>query len=86
MGCGCIKTAIKGATGLASAAAVASGLAPDLASGHNTTQLRRSTCKACPEITLVNGKIGNLSRCKLCGCFVMAKTLLIDEHCPLDSW
>jgi hypothetical protein len=53
-----------------------------VASGLRTTtkeeQVRRlSICRECPEF--VGGK------CRICGCFLMAKVRSAAEHCPLPE-
>jgi hypothetical protein len=39
-------------------------------------------CKACPEY--INR--GLLSKCNACGCFLLAKTKLKTQKCPVGKW
>ena len=41
---------------------------------------RRRVCKVCPYYS------ADLSQCKVCTCFVSAKTLLATEECPKGFW
>jgi len=41
---------------------------------------RYEICKACPELIKLT------KQCKKCGCFMAAKTKLLDATCPLDKW
>ena len=45
---------------------------------------RRGICAMCEYKTIANNinMRGRMSRCKLCKCFIKAKTLLKDEKCP----
>jgi len=43
---------------------------------------RLSVCATCPERTKQFGA----SQCKLCGCVLAAKTLVLDENCPIQKW
>jgi predicted Zn-ribbon and HTH transcriptional regulator len=47
--------------------------------GQETIEKRIRTCKGCRF--LINQK-----RCKLCGCFVVAKAGLQAEKCPDNKW
>jgi len=40
---------------------------------------RYAICKGCPELTITK-------QCKLCGCFMKAKTRLKDAKCPIGKW
>lgn len=40
---------------------------------------RLEICHACPSL-------GVLNRCKECGCFMDAKTRLMNVECPLKKW
>lgn len=44
---------------------------------------RMEICKNCPQYW-VNGL--NVSRCKMCGCFLEAKTRFAGQHCPINKW
>jgi len=41
---------------------------------------RFSTCQSCPELIKLT------SQCKKCGCFMAAKTKLLNATCPLGKW
>lgn len=41
---------------------------------------RIALCKACPEL------IKFTTQCKKCGCFMQAKTKLLDAVCPIGKW
>jgi hypothetical protein len=41
---------------------------------------RRRVCKVCPHYS------ESLGQCKVCTCFVSAKTLLSTESCPKGFW
>ena len=49
---------------------------------------RRKVCKRCPEVLRRNNtpELNVDDRCKKCGCFILAKTLILGEHCPLNKW
>lgn len=79
----------QGAAGLAKAAA---GI------GHadkETTARRLAECAVCPALLrhrqdpkdddVIHG-VGIFDRCGACGCFVRAKTLLVNQACPLGKW
>ena len=40
---------------------------------------RMAICRACPELT-------TLTRCRKCGCFMVAKVKLKGAKCPLEKW
>jgi len=41
---------------------------------------RLETCRACENFISLS------SQCKLCGCFMKAKTWLPEAKCPIDKW
>ena len=41
---------------------------------------RMLICNECPS------KDKTFNKCKECGCFLPAKTRVLDESCPLDKW
>lgn len=41
---------------------------------------RYETCTQCPDLT------EHTKQCKHCGCFMQAKTKLINASCPLGKW
>lgn len=41
---------------------------------------RYSTCRSCPELIQLT------KTCKKCGCFMSAKTKLLNATCPLNKW
>lgn len=41
---------------------------------------RYSICQACPELIKLT------KQCKKCGCFMAAKTKLLDATCPIGKW
>jgi predicted Zn-ribbon and HTH transcriptional regulator len=41
---------------------------------------RYSICLECPEL------IAATKQCKKCGCFMFAKTKIINAKCPLGKW
>lgn len=41
---------------------------------------REAICVQCPRFDHRHGT------CRECGCFVMAKTLLLREKCPIGQW
>ena len=43
---------------------------------------RMQICAVCPQQQLT--KFG--PRCNICGCFLMVKTKMPSEHCPLQKW
>lgn len=45
-------------------------------------QERINTCMRCDSIN----KVGKLSNCRICGCFVYAKADEPAEKCPLGKW
>ncbi|HUB92166.1 MAG TPA: hypothetical protein VMA74_20750 [Dyella sp.] len=45
---------------------------------------RLAVCRTCSErgfAPVIKSEI-----CKKCGCFLIAKTKLLDSHCPLNKW
>lgn len=46
---------------------------------HDLVERRRELCAVCPERTERN-------TCKVCGCYLPAKTELARESCPLEKW
>lgn len=44
------------------------------------SKLRINVCNACEH------KNKTLNSCNLCGCFIPAKTRLIEEECPNGLW
>ena len=77
---------LKGAVGLAKSA-----LGIDRATDAEIKR-RLDQCRQCPQATR-SGKpkfakhqgLTNLSRCRLCKCFVAAKAKISSERCPLDK-
>jgi hypothetical protein len=47
---------------------------------HELSVQRLSTCKNCEEFVKIT------SQCKLCGCFLPAKTKLKNSSCPIKKW
>ncbi len=54
---------------------------------------RRDICRRCDHATrsneprfAANRGLTTLSRCRKCGCFIVAKTKLAGERCPLGRW
>lgn len=43
---------------------------------------RRKVCSGCPEFM----PAGIASKCRACGCNLMAKTTIASERCPLGKW
>lgn len=41
---------------------------------------RQSVCNSCEHLDK------NFNRCKVCGCFMWAKTRVVTMNCPLDKW
>lgn len=61
---------------------------------NDTAAQRLSHCAGCSALmrhrqnspeSIIQG-IGMFDRCSACGCFVRAKTLLVDQTCPLGKW
>jgi hypothetical protein len=82
-----VGTIHKGASGLARAA-LGIGQAP-----VEVIERRRRECCRCehltgPVSTATNGspQLTALNLCRLCGCFVIAKTTLCAEKCPQNRW
>lgn len=46
---------------------------------HNIVDKRMSICSSCEHISITK-------QCKLCGCFMPAKTLLANAGCPIGKW
>lgn len=44
-----------------------------------TKQERMKICEKCPELT-------RFKTCKICKCFMPAKTLMRNMKCPLGKW
>lgn len=47
---------------------------------EETATQRYEICKACPEL------IALTKQCKLCLCFMPAKTKLQEATCPIEKW
>tara|TARA_B100001250_G_scaffold374407_1_gene361224 strand:+ start:19260 stop:19406 length:147 start_codon:yes stop_codon:yes gene_type:complete len=41
---------------------------------------RLQICNGCDELRQ------NIKVCKICGCFVVAKTAIPSARCPIDKW
>jgi hypothetical protein len=76
MGCGCHKI-INGAIGVAK-----NILDIDIAPGILVNQ-RRDICLKCEYNS---GHMTSSSMCKKCGCFIILKTRLKSEECPIQKW
>ena len=83
----CAKTIASGATGLAKVA-----LRVKLADSSEI-QCRRDHCRKCSFATRNASRIDRptaglttLSRCLKCSCFIVAKTQVLSEKCPLGQW
>jgi hypothetical protein len=56
-------------------------------------EMRLDICRVCdqatrsrkPKFAKSNG-LTNLSRCRVCKCFIVAKTKIASEVCPLSKW
>lgn len=77
------KDVVKGIKGLTKAA-----LRIDK-SPENLIQKRLEICNSCEHKTKVKstyapGKL--IARCKECKCFIRAKVLIKNEHCPINKW
>lgn len=46
---------------------------------QETAVKRITICNTCDQLT-------SLRNCRKCGCFVDAKTKLLDTSCPLNKW
>ena len=82
---GCCGQVIRGATGLAKSA-IGLDRAP-----KEVIRFRRDVCRKCDhsEKRRVRGGplgITSLSQCQVCSCFIVAKTKLASEKCPLGKW
>ena len=49
-------------------------------SSEEKAEQRYSICKTCPQL------INLTKQCKMCGCFMTAKTRLDNASCPLGKW
>lgn len=47
---------------------------------QETSSARYAICSECPEL------IELTKQCKKCGCFMVAKTKLINAKCPIGKW
>ncbi len=47
---------------------------------RNMYNTRIETCKSCEELRPI------INQCKVCGCFVYAKTAIENAECPLGKW
>ena len=45
---------------------------------------RLAACRACPELRRGAGVLPD--RCARCGCFVVAKTAVPGQSCPVGKW
>jgi hypothetical protein len=45
-----------------------------------TAEDRYDICLSCPQLVNIT------KQCKLCGCFMLAKTKLENATCPLGKW
>lgn len=77
---GCCDRIIHGVVGLTQSA-LGINSAPD-----DVIQQRRELCRACPEATTYHGDPTRFSQCRVCKCFLKAKTQLQTESCPLGKW
>lgn len=50
-----------------------------------TIEARRRICLAC-EHRIGERRRPVMSQCRLCSCFIAAKTRLADERCPAGKW
>lgn len=50
-----------------------------------TNNLSESRMKICNRCEHLSNKLV-LKQCRLCGCFIVAKTKLLGEKCPLSKW
>ncbi len=90
-GCGgCGGGIIDGAIGLAKAGLQVLGVPIDQASRLVVTE-RRVKCRHCPNASrnpdpkyAVNNGLTSSATCELCGCLIVAKTMLASEACPMD--
>lgn len=46
---------------------------------------RREICQGCPKAER-SERTGEATRCRVCGCFLYAKTQLLDAECPTGRW
>jgi len=70
----------KGAAGLAKYA-----LGIGLAAGP-LAEVRRRLCRNCERAVPCRTQPGKMCRCAVCGCWLMPKTGLAAETCPLEKW
>lgn len=47
---------------------------------NEQSNARYEICKACPQIVALT------KQCKLCGCFMAAKTKIESAKCPIGKW
>lgn len=48
---------------------------------------RRQICTACPKLTELQNKSGTFKKvCAECGCFIIPKTKIKSEKCPIGKW
>jgi hypothetical protein len=47
---------------------------------EDIAQEKLSICQSCPELIKLT------SQCKKCGCFMPAKTKLLNAQCPIGKW
>lgn len=57
----------------------------NLATGrkHSLSKFRINICKGCPHY---RKKFFVLEICAMCGCFLKAKTRVVNENCPIERW
>lgn len=55
-----------------------------LAADSPMVQARRVKCADCPF--LLRRFIAKLAQCGKCGCFILPKTRVIGEKCPVGRW
>lgn len=88
-GCGdAVRTVAHGAAGLVKAGLQVAGVPVDRVSDVELLR-RRDACRQCPHATRNPERLNRttrglttLSKCKLCGCLIGAKTRLASERCP----
>lgn len=49
-------------------------------SSAEVAEERMKLCRDCEQFQ------PTISRCKLCGCMMVAKTKMMDSSCPADKW
>jgi hypothetical protein len=47
---------------------------------EDLANFRYDICKSCPELFSLT------KQCRRCGCFMAAKTKLLDATCPIGKW